>query len=205
VAPASRRNRGSSIKRLIRLRLVVPLLRGRHPPDYTARGVFYGLLIGLTPTVGIQMPIVLLVWLLLRSLNKEWDFNVIVGMAWVWISNAFTVPPFYYTFFVTGQLMLGRFDDVGGYAAFTRDLASAVPADVGFFELVWVSTVNLFDLFGVPMFVGCIPWAVAGAWIGYKWSHSLVVGHRRRKIERLAARRRSRVNPSVNQGPANAG
>ena len=205
MAAAPRRNRGSSIRRLIRLRLIVPLLRGRHPPDYTARGVFYGLLIGLTPTVGIQMPIVLLIWLLLRSLNKEWDFNVIVGMAWVWISNAFTVPPFYYAFFVTGQLMLGRFDDVAGYSAFTRDLAGAVPADVGFVELVWVSTVNLFDLFGVPMFVGCIPWAVAGAWIGYKWSHRLVEGHRRRKSQRLAARRRARVNHSVNQGPANAG
>ena len=70
----------------------MPLLRGRHPPDYTARGVFYGILIGLTPTVGIQMPIVFVIWLLLRSLNKEWDFNVIVGMAWVWLSNAFTVP-----------------------------------------------------------------------------------------------------------------
>lgn len=184
-------------RRLVHLRLVVPLLRGRHPPEYTARGVFYGVLIGLTPTIGVQMAIVLAIWLLLRTIRRDLDFNLIAAVAWTWISNAVTLPPLYYVFFVTGQLLLGRWDDLAGYDTFAAKLATALPADASWVDALWVYTVNLFQTFGEPMFMGCVPWAAAGSWIAYKWSLRLVTkfqavrarGTRRRQRRGVTSRR----------------
>ncbi len=186
------------LRRLVHLRLILPLLRGRHPPEYTARGVFYGVLVGLTPTVGVQMGIVFAIWLALRSMRRDLDFNLIAAVAWTWISNALTLPPLYYVFFVTGQVLLGRWDDLAGYDTFAAKLAAALPTDASWFDAIWVYTVNLFQTFGEPMFMGCIPWAVAGSWIAYKWSLRLVTrvqslrsrGAHRRRQRRAAAGRR---------------
>jgi len=54
--------------RLMRYRLVIPILRARHEPEYTARGVFVGVAWGFTPTVGFQMPIVFVIWSIMRIL-----------------------------------------------------------------------------------------------------------------------------------------
>ena len=183
---------------MLHFRLVVPLLRGQHPPEFTARGVFYGVLIGLTPTIGVQMAIVFAIWLLLRTLRRDLDFNLIAAVAWTWISNALTLPPLYYVFFVTGQVLLGRWDDLAGYDAFAAKLSGTLAADAGWIDALWVYTVNLFQTFGEPMFLGCVPWAAAGSWIAYKWSLRLITrmqtmklrrGERRRKAAASAARR----------------
>ncbi len=185
------------LRRLVHLRLIVPLLRGRHPPEYTARGVFYGVLVGLTPTIGVQMGIVFAIWLALRSIRRDLGFNLIAAIAWTWISNALTLPPLYYVFFITGQVLLGRWDDLAGYDTFAAKLAGALPADASWLDAIWVYTVNLFQTFGEPMFMGCIPWAVAGSWIAYKWSLRLVTRFQslrdrgaRRRQQRAAAGRR---------------
>ena len=59
------------LRRMLRYRLLVPLLRAKHPPEYTARGVFIGLLVAMTPTVGVQMPICLVTWLVLRIARPD--------------------------------------------------------------------------------------------------------------------------------------
>ncbi len=79
----------------MRLRLVIPVLRSSATPEYTARGVFVGLLVAMTPTVGIQMAIVAVIWAVVRMVRPAWDFNVVVGMLWTWVTNVFTPPPLY--------------------------------------------------------------------------------------------------------------
>ena len=64
---------------VVRRRLLIPLFRSPHPPEYTARGVFIGVLVALTPTVGIQMAIVGVLWIALRALHSRFDFNLIAG------------------------------------------------------------------------------------------------------------------------------
>ena len=49
-------------KRQLYRRLVVPLIRGQHAPEYTARGTMIGLGFAFTPLVGAQMPIVAAIW-----------------------------------------------------------------------------------------------------------------------------------------------
>jgi len=172
--------------RLMRLRLVIPVLRSSAAPDYTARGVFVGLLVAMTPTVGVQMAIVLGIWAVLRVLRPAWGFNVVVGMLWTWLTNIFTVTPIYYLFLLTGEAMLGRWDEAGGYVMFSEQLEKLLETDASILESLWIYAVSIFEAWGVPMLLGCVPWAIASACLGYWWSLRL--------IERFRERRRNQVS-----------
>lgn len=186
----SRRKTGwwTRFMRLMRMKLIVPLKRGNMDPAYMARGVAVGLAVAFTPTVGVQLIAVLGIWLFARAFTPRWDFHLVAGMAWVWLTNIFTIGPIYYTFFLTGQMMLGRFDALGvGFGQFTNQLQSALTEEVGFFESLWVYTYALFDTWGLPLFLGCIPWAIGLAWLGYAWSYRFVA---KLQLRRAEARRR---------------
>ena len=167
--------------RLIRYRLIVPILRTRHAPEYTARGVFVGIAFGLTPTVGIQIGIVIVLWSIVRSMLPRWDFNLIVALAWVWLSNVFTMVPLYFGFLVTGRMIMGHSESLPSYETFTKELTSTFEVEADGLTGFWQQTVNLFDLFGTPMLVGCIPWALIGGWVGYIWTAKYL--RRRRSLD----------------------
>ncbi len=178
--------------RLIRHRLIIPILRSRHPPEYTARGVMVGLVVALTPTVGIQIPMVFLVWLAARCFWRAWDFNLLVALAWTLLTNVFTAPPFYYLFLVTGRLLLGRWDRIRDYGTFSERLSTSLGVEASWLETLWIYTYNLFAKFGVPMFVGSLPWALLGGWLGYVWTLGL--------IRRMRARRARDKRAAETQG-----
>ncbi len=105
------------MKRLTRYRLIVPIKRSKHPPTYTAHGSLVGLAWAFTPLVGIQMYLVFMTWVIGRKVFK-YDFNLIVALAWTWVTNVATMLPTYYIFYITGQIMLGRWNDISGYQSF---------------------------------------------------------------------------------------
>ncbi len=189
--PIDKATLAGRLQRLLRFRLVVPLLRHPHPPEYTARGVAWGLLLALTPTVGVQIPSLVVIWLLLRWLKREWEFNLLAAIAWVWVTNIVTLPPVYYVFVVTGRLMLGHFDAIPGYEVFIGRLHHILDADVGWLESLWLYTVGLFEDLGLPLFIGWIPWAILASWLGYRWSLRLIIRVRRMRAHRRAARGRT--------------
>lgn len=198
-------NRGfwTNLGRLTRLRLVIPLKRGQMPPEYIARGVAVGLAVAFTPTVGVQLIAVLALWGLSRYMAPRFHFHVVAAFAWVWVTNIFTIGPIYYAFLFTGQAMLGRFDELGtvGLDAFSSRLTELVSADAGFLESLWEGTYALFDIWGLPLFVGSIPWAIGTAWLGYFWSIRFVTKFREGRQKRLDARakRRSSGRTKVRQ------
>jgi uncharacterized protein (DUF2062 family) len=176
--------------RNIRYRLVIPLQRGIHPAEHSARGVAVGLAWGLTPTVGVQMIFVFVTWVLARRLFK-WNFSLILAWAWTWTTNVVTLVPCYFLFYMTGQIMLGRIDDLSGYGEFVKFLDSHQVADnseMGPLETIWVQMVMLFEGWGLPLVIGCLPWSVFGAWAGYVWSLRFITGHRANKAKRRASR-----------------
>ena len=186
VRPVGRRlNLAARVGRLLRLRLIVPILRTRQRPHHSARGVLFGLLIAMTPTVGAQMPLVFLLWLVMRRLYSPWDFNVVIALAWTGATNLVTTGPFYFVFVFTGWLLLGRLDEMESYAAFKEHLSATLHPDAAWYETLWVHIVSLFDVFGLPLFVGCIPWAIGSAALGY-WSTFWL-------IRRYVARRQARA------------
>lgn len=180
----------SRFRRVVLYRLIMPVLRAKYPPEYTARSVLFGMLVAMTPTVGVQMPIVFLCWLAVRFARPQWDFNVVIAMLWTWVTNVFTLAPIYYVFLVTGRIMLGSPGDLTGYSAFATHLQDALATDAGIIESLWVYTISLFEIWGVPMFVGSIPWAFLCSWLGYRWSLRLINRFRNRRKERAEKRRR---------------
>jgi uncharacterized protein (DUF2062 family) len=178
-----------SLIRLFRYRLIIPILRGKTPPHHTARGVLVGIVCAMTPLVGIQMAMVAAVWGVQRVVAPDWRFNVVVAMGWTWITNVFTLPPIYYIFLVTGRLMLGRWEESLGFSAFAEKLEEILSLGGGGLTAAWEITVAMVELWGLPMFLGCLPWAVVCGWIGYVWSLRFVT-RRRESMRRGLLRRR---------------
>ncbi|MBK18376.1 MAG: hypothetical protein CMM52_06015 [Rhodospirillaceae bacterium] len=196
-------SRWENFKRACRYRLVVPLKRSVHSPEHVARGVAVGVAWALTPTVGIQMIFCLATWVVAKRLFN-WDFHLIISLAWTWITNVATLLPSYYLFFLTGQLMLGRFDDLSGYNEFISSYEKNVAAEgsVGYWEEIWLFVVLLFKGWGVPMLIGCVPWAALGGWAGYVWSLKFIKHHRESK-QRRAERRREKLEAMTKSSPPN--
>jgi len=142
----------------VRRKLLVPFLRRSQSPEYSARGVALGLLIGMTPTLGLHLLLVLAVWAIAGKFFPQRKFSLLVAMAWTCVMNPLTAAPLYYLFFVTGRLMLGGGEAVQAYGTLSQ--------------------------YGLPMLVGCIPWAMLMAFAGYRWSLWFVTARRSRRTLR---------------------
>lgn len=183
------------IGRLIRLRLVIPMVRSRQPPENTARAVAVGLFWALTPTFGIQMALSALHWYIARTFFRR-DFSVVVAMAWTWVTNLFTLPIAYYIFFLTGQILLGRWDDLTGYASFQKFWVIAMgetggdPTSIAAWETYFSVIV---EGWGLAMLVGSLPLAFIGYFVGYYWTLRIVRRWRVIRQEKRAARLAERI------------
>ena len=175
------------LKRILRYQLIIPLQRSHHAPEHTARGVMIGVAWSMTPTVAIQMPIVFANWIMARKLFN-WDFHLINGLAWTWLSNVFTLLPLYYLFFLTGQVILGRFDDLTGYNGFLLLMDGAQNINLADWNSVSSWFASILKGWGLSMVIGCIPWATLSGWIAYIWSLIFV---RKYRARRSARRRQS--------------
>ena len=174
------------LKRLTRYRLVIPIMRSRHGPEYSARGVMIGMLIAMTPTVGAQMVIVAFVWLLVRIVRPSWEFSLIIAMAWTWVTNVVTAPPLYYIFVLTGRLMMGQWDSLTGFDEFMEQFRFLMEVEASIIKQFWVYVVAVFQIWGLPMFLGSIPWAIAFSWGAYRWSYRIAQQRRLRRLKRMA-------------------
>jgi uncharacterized protein (DUF2062 family) len=180
--------------RLMRYRLMIPIHRNRQDPRVTARGVAIGLFFALMPTVGVQLALLGLFWAAMRWLRPQWRFSLMVAAAWIWVTNILTMPFIYYVFLVTGKLMMGMDKPFGGYDIFIERMRALLESDASFIHSLYIYTTAIFETWGLPLFVGCIPWAIGGAWGGYAWCLKLVRGihaRRRRKMEARFAKKLS--------------
>jgi len=149
-------------------------------PESIARGGALGMWIALTPTVGIQMPMVLVMSVPLKA-------NMAVGMAMCWITNPVTLIPFYFAFYWLGALLLGRvpreFTEVAAplSAAIEHGSITEFVTTLGG-EVLW------------PMVVGSVVLATLAAVPTY---HLMLAIFRRRSREAATA-------DSVQAGPSTA-
>lgn len=156
--------------RLLNMRLIVPLKRSPHPPEYTARGVLVGMMWAMTPLVGIQMTTVLLTWLAAKKFFK-WHFSLPIAIAYTWVTNVFTMGPVYYVFYVTGKLMMGDWESISAFASFSKIMHASFAGVGSFLEIPKALAVFgkvLLQEWGVAMSLGCIPWSILSGWISYR-------------------------------------
>jgi uncharacterized protein (DUF2062 family) len=182
------------VSRLIKLRLVVPLMRSQHPPEYTAWGTAVGLAWAFTPTPGIQMGLVLATWLVARHFFQA-HFSLVLGAAWTWASNVFTGPPVLYLSYVTGQVLLGRWHDITGYDSFIRLWENAFATDQPLLQQLMTALKMAIRDWGLAIWIGCIPWCALLGVLGYYWSLRFVIAHRHARARRLARRYEKKHGP----------
>jgi len=176
----ARFGRMEGLWRLIRYRLHIPMKRSSHPPDHIARGVMVGMAWAMTPFIGLQMTLVFLTWLLTRR-AFNWDFSLANGLAWTWTTNVFTLIPIFYIFYVTGQIMLGHFDDITGYETFKGLFAGVHNPASGWLDYVSKWFAGFLVGVGLPLTVGSIPWAVFAGWVSYYLTLRFVTQFRARR------------------------
>lgn len=163
------------IGRLFRYRLIIPVKRNMRRPHYTARGVSVALFWAFTPLIPVQTYCLGLTWFIARRF-KHLDFNLVVALAWIWVTNVVTAPPVYFLFYVTGQTVLGRGHLIGGFETFQAQWEQVLSSSDGVWPTVLAALVLLSEHYGVALFVGCIPYALIAAGVGYVATLRLMTG-----------------------------
>jgi uncharacterized protein (DUF2062 family) len=181
-----RRRHFQQLWRPIKLRLLVPLMRSRHPPEHAAWGTAVGLAWAFTPTPGIQMLLVLATWLVARSFGRH--FSLVLAAAWTWASNIFTGPPVLYLSYVTGQIFLGRWDNITGYRGFIWLWEGAFSTDQPLRVQLMTALKMAISDWGLAVSIGCLPWCALLGVLGYRWSLRFIIAYRRARARRLARR-----------------
>jgi uncharacterized protein (DUF2062 family) len=180
--------------RLSRLKLLIPLRRSPHEPEYSARGVAVGMFWALMPLVGIQMYLCLMTWAFAKPV-RNFRFSLVIACAWTWVTNVFTMLPIYYVFYATGQVMRGEWDNITGYETFLNSWHAAFTDGAG----LWRATLDLLELLalevGLSMGIGCLPYAVIGGWLSYKLSLKYIRRRRRRNLEKRIKEHAARPAP----------
>lgn len=170
-----------SIERLVRYRLFVPLKRSKQPAEHSARGVAVGMFWAMSPFFGLQMTLVFLTWLFSRKL-LHWDFALVPGLAWTWITNIFTLPPFFYAFYITGQIALGKFSGIQGFQAFYNLFEVAkMEAGPDFWAQMFASANVIISQIGIPLCIGSAIWAIVWSWASYYMTLRFVNEYRARR------------------------
>ncbi|MBO6521603.1 MAG: DUF2062 domain-containing protein [Rhodospirillales bacterium] len=185
MASVARVNRGlmERLGRLSRLKLLIPLRRSPHSPEYSARGVAVGMFWALTPLVGIQMYLCLMTWLVVKPV-KNLQFSLVISCAWTWVTNVFTMLPIYYVFYATGQIIRGDWHNITGYDTFIHSWHEAFERGAGFWQAMLDLAGMLAREVGLSMAIGCLPYAVLGTWLSYKISLKYIRRRRRKKLEK---------------------
>ena len=173
--------------RMLRYRLVIPILRSRHSAEYTARGIMIGLILAFTPTFGIQMILAFLLWVGARRVLR-WDFSLVQAAAWTWVANYVTAIPIYYLLFVTGQLMLGRWSDISGYGSFLVLFNDTFGDGMSFWEQTRIAAGIVFLDWGLAMCVGALPWCALMGWLGYTLGLRFARHQRAMRAKRITGR-----------------
>ena len=134
-----------------------------------AMGTTVGMFIGMTPTVGIQMVIVIFVALLTK---RFFEFNRVAALVTVYISNPVTMIPIYYLDYKVGTIFFGG--DV------TQDEFAKILQYESFQEW-WTTIVDLFVGIGVPLIVGSLVVASICSAITYPVMRSVLKTFPRKK------------------------
>ncbi|VAX41601.1 hypothetical protein MNBD_PLANCTO02-668 [hydrothermal vent metagenome] len=120
-----------------------------------ALGTTIGMFIGMTPTVGAQMILVVIFAFLTKRLFR---FNQVAALLTVYVSNPITTLPIYWFNYKVGTWFLGGKASHGEFAK---------ALEYKGFEQWWETIVTLYVKFGYPLLIGSLIVAVICSAITY--------------------------------------
>ncbi|MEX1229257.1 MAG: DUF2062 domain-containing protein [Planctomycetaceae bacterium] len=142
-------------------------------PHSIALGTAVGMWIGMTPTVGIQMGLVMLFVFLTRPLFR---FNVMAAIVTVYISNPITMIPIYWFNYKVGTLFI---EGIVSKEQFHGVMKSDEIRDS------WTAVLTLFADLGWPLVVGSLIVATICSVITYPSMLALIYWFRRMDAEAM--------------------
>lgn len=147
------------------------VLHADDPPHQLALAVAVGVFVMITPTVGVQSLLtILLAWLL--------GANKLLGLPVLWISNPLTIVPMYYGCYKVGVLLTGA-NGVG--PEWWQELAHPPPDWLPSITFYW----SRFMEVAMPMWVGCLVVAVVAAPASYVVAYRMIRFYRLRRWGQL--------------------
>lgn len=156
--------------------------RSHGTTDEIALGVAIGMLIGMTPTVGLQMVIAAFVATLVGA-------NRLSAILPVWITNPLTIAPIYTFNYWIGLQLVGGPDTATFWKSFNEVIQAS--KEGGFFEGMWNALSTLAHLgmdIQLPLWTGCFVVGIALAVPSFFVSRRAVTQFRIRLKRRRAAR-----------------
>ncbi len=166
------------MSRLFENKYVQRILHINDTPEAIALGAAVGMFLGMTPTVGIQMVLMVIVGTVIRA-------NRIAGVAMVYISNPFTVLPIYWLDYLVGSTLLdSRSLTYDGFRETCKvfmsewSIAGLWPATLGFMSAQT-------DI-AVALVVGGVVLGAVFAIPVYPLTLQLVLAYRRHKAKKSA-------------------
>lgn len=167
------------IKRNIYYKLIYPFKASNAPIHDVSLGAAIGMFWAMTPTFGVQIPILTFTWVVLRFFKIH--FYMPVAFALLWTTNVFTVPFFYYLFFLIGKSICFTSSCRNSSADVeTFESMITVPDDLGWWEGVILVTYRLYENYGYPLFVGGFLFATVTALLSYPVTLYMVTEHRKK-------------------------
>ncbi len=149
-------------------RLVRQLLSLDDTPHAIALGTAIGMFVGMTPTVGIQMIIILAVAACTRPF---FHFNRLAGLITVYVSNPLTMLPLYAAFYYAGTMVV---EAPLTLTEFQQQFEQTL-------HMGWLDPLQfIFVEVGWPMVVGSLVLATATALPTYPLVKRLVIARRNR-------------------------
>ncbi len=170
------------LKRILTIldqRLVRPIRESHASAGELGLAAAIGLFWALTPLVGIQMILATFNWVIFRSLKIR--FYLPVAIAWVWITNVFTMPFFYYAFYIAGYYffhLIGAEITLISFATLKTTLDQTNNMNMINGVIHWMRFI-VNDL-GWPMVAGALLMGIPSALSGYYVTVRLVNNYRRR-------------------------
>lgn len=172
------------IKSLVDDKILRHFRESHHPIGELGLASAVGLFWGLTPLVGIQMILVTVNWVVFRALRLH--FHLVIGVAWVWLSNPFTMVPLYYSFYITGFYffsLLGYAIDAVSIATFSTVLDEAAALGMTQGLIHWMKFM-VYQL-GWPMLVGGFVIGIPASIAGYPLTIFFVRRFRMRNAQKM--------------------
>ncbi len=135
------------------------ILESKLPPHIITRSVLIGSIVAMTPTFGLQMPLVGLLWSMFHFSGRL-KFNLAIGWTMTWVTNYFTVIPYYFICYYLGAWLGRVFFAVESpmlYSDFVKLWQPVIQAN---FIGTLLELGSVFIKIGIPLFLGTIPFVV---------------------------------------------
>jgi uncharacterized protein (DUF2062 family) len=163
----------SFFKKLFREKFYKTLIHSPHPPEFIARGAAVGTFIAMTPTFGFQIALSIAVWYM-GKITKKTSFSLPVAIAMTWITNYFTVLPYYFIAYLLGAKMGNFFFSIDAPVNYLQFKLIWLPAMSASFWEFFVELWRVFLKIGIPLLLGSLPFAIILSIIAYPFTLNIV-------------------------------